>query len=116
MQLKKKSIFFDIVWTLLTLGLFNLWVQYRQIRDSNTLLPESEQKSFLLMLLFSFLTFGFYFIWHEYKLTRELHQITYGHEIPGAEILCGIGTFFGLWFIVDSYQQNLLNEYIERAE
>lgn len=114
MLIKKKSILIDILLTILTAGLFNLWVQYRQIRDSNTLVPEGERKSFLLMLLFSFLTFGIYFIWHEFKLTRDLHRVTYGHEIPGVEVLCGVGTFFGMWFIVDSYQQNLLNEYIEQ--
>jgi len=110
----RKTIFLDIFFTVLTGGLFNIWVQYRQIRDSNTLLPESEQNSFFLLVLFSILTLGIYFIWHEYKLTHELHLKVYGKPEPTLEFLSALGTFFGLWFIVDSYQQSLLNEYINQ--
>ncbi len=110
MTIERKSILFDILLTIITGGLWNLWVQYRQIRDSNAILPPEKQKSFILLLLFSVLTFGLYFVWHEFKLTKDLHIKVYGSDRLEIEILCGIASFFGLWFIVDSYQQSLMNE------
>ena len=112
-MISKKIIILDILFTVLTGGLFNLWVQYRQIRDSNRILPPEERKSFLLLILFTILTFGIYFIWHEFKMTSDLHLKVYKRSEPLIEFLCAVCTFFGLWFIVDSYQQNLLNEYAE---
>jgi hypothetical protein len=111
-MISKKIIFLDILFTILTCGLFNLWVQYRQIRDRNRLHYPNDQKSFILLVLFSILTLGIYFIWHEYEMTHDLHLKVYGRSEPAIEFLSAFGTFFGLWFIVDSYQQNLLNEYI----
>jgi hypothetical protein len=113
-MVEKKSILIDILLTVITGGLWNLWVQYRQIRDTNEALPEGQKKSFILLLLFSLLTFGLYFIWHEYKLTKELHILVYGSDRLEVELLCGVATFLGLWFIVDSYQQSLINEYCEK--
>ena len=113
-MINRKTIFLDILFTIFTGGLFNLWVQYRQIRDSNLLLPENEQKSFFLLIIFSTLTFGIYFVWHEFKMTQDLHQRVYGETDAAIEFLCGVGTVFGLWFIVDSYQQSILNEFVLR--
>jgi hypothetical protein len=115
-MIKNKVILLDILFTVLTGGLFNLWVQYRQIRDSNRLLPVDEQKSFVLLMIFSILTFGIYFVWHEFKMTRDLHLKVYGERDSAIELLCAIGTVFGLWFLVDSYQQNLLNEYVLKQD
>lgn len=78
------------------------------------MLPPDQQKSFIILVLFSLITFGLYFIWHEFKLTRELHELVYGSERLEIEILCGVASFFGLWFIVDSYQQTLINEYCDK--
>ena len=78
--------------------------------DSNEVLPEDQRKSFILLVLFSFITFGLYFVWHEFRLTRELHTVVYGSERLEVELLCGVASLFGLWFIVDSYQQTLMNE------
>lgn len=113
-MIEKKSILIDILLTLFTGGLWNLWVQYRQVRDSNEVLPEDQQKSFILLVLFTLITFGLYFVWHEFRLTRELHSLVYGSERLEIEILCAVASFFGLWFVVDSYQQSLMNEYCEK--
>lgn len=109
---ESKSIFLDILLTIITFGLFNLWVQYRQISDVNNLKGQKSM-SFFLMVILTIITFGLYFIWHEFKMTRELHRLRFGIEKPEVEILCAIATFFGLWFVVDSYQQLLLNEIAE---
>lgn len=81
------------------------------MRDTNELLSKKNY-SFILTMLFSFLTFGLYFWYHEYKLTKELHALNNIHDRELVEILVPLLTFFGLWFLVDGYQQDLLNEKI----
>lgn len=114
--LRPKSIFLDILFTILTFGLFNLWIQIRQIVDSNEIL-EKDEFSFFKMALLTIITLGFYFVWHEYKMTKLLHQKVYANE-PGssdvAALISAVATFLGLWFLVDSYQQYLINSIIER--
>jgi len=105
------SIFLDILFTILTFGLFNLWVQIRQCLDVNELLGR-DKFSILKMIIFSILTFGLYFCYYEYKMTHELHVLVKGQEDAAVEIMLAVMTFFCLWFIVDSYQQNLLNQHL----
>jgi len=112
-DVKLKSIFWDIFWTVLTFGLFNFWVQFRQIQDVNDILGR-DQYSLFKVFLFSVLTLGLYFVYHEYKLTRELHPLAYGTDGKTEAILCGVAAFFGLWFIVDSYQQSMINTWVKK--
>jgi len=116
-NIEKKSILWDIVWTILTLGLFNIWVQIRQIVDSNEIIGRQEFSFFKLALL-TIITIGFYFVWHEYKMTKILMNKVYPNEpgsIEGTSLLCAALAFFGLWFLVDSYQQHLINKIIDKS-
>ncbi|MFT6069693.1 MAG: hypothetical protein ACJAT2_001526 [Bacteriovoracaceae bacterium] len=112
-DIKVNSIFLDIILTLCTFGIWNLWVQLRQISDANEILGSKEFPSILKLVLLSLITFGIYFIYHEYTLTKKLHVLNFGEEIFHIEIFIIIFTVFGLWFLVDSYQQSLLNKFIE---
>lgn len=111
--MRKHSIWMDIFLTLITGGLFNLWVQVRQIWDANEMLDDDRFGIFKLIFL-SIVTFGIYFAFHEYKMTRELHERLYKMRYPEIEIACGIATFFAMWFFVDSYQQVLMNQWAEK--
>jgi hypothetical protein len=111
----KRSIFWDIVWTVLTFGLFNIYVQIRQIMDSNDILGR-EEFSFWKLLVLSILTLGLYFMYFEYKMTKELQLAVNGSYSKEVCWLCAIATFFGLWFVVDSYQQSLINLYSTKTQ
>jgi hypothetical protein len=112
-RFEQKSIFKDILFTFLTLGLFNIWVQFRQMVDTNLILGKDEFSP-LKTLVFSVWTLGAYFAYHEYTLTRTLQKLVY-HDDDWTKPLWTIpATIFGLWFLVDSYQQSLINLYIER--
>ena len=105
-----KSVLFDIILTIFTFGLFNLWVQIRQLHDINTIIGENKY-SFTNVLIFCVLTFGIYFIYHEYKITKELHLLIYKERSHLVEFLMVPLTACGLLFVVDSYQQGLINKF-----
>ncbi len=105
----------DIILTILTLGLWNLWVQVRQVNSVNVIEGKDRFPPMIFILLLSIFTFGIYFFYHEYKMTKILHQKICGHTKPYIEIPMALLTFLGLWFIVDSYQQSLINKLIIKA-
>jgi hypothetical protein len=113
MKINKKSILFDVLLTLITFGLWNIWVQVRQILDVNEILGRDEF-SLSRAFFFSLISFGLYFCYHEYKMTKVLQEKTFDVDNKTAPFLCALATFFGLWFVVDSYQQSIINEYLER--
>lgn len=113
-DIKVNSIFLDIILTLCTFGIWNLWVQLRQISDTNEILGSKEFPSVFKLIILSLITFGIYFIYHEYTLTKRLHQLNFGEEFFHIELLIILFTALGLWFLVDSYQQSLLNNFIEK--
>jgi hypothetical protein len=113
-QLKTNSVIRDIFFTIITFGLWNFYVQFRQIEDVNDILGQPKLPSLLKVLLLSIITLGLYFCYYEYKLTKILHQLNYQKTYTFNEVACGLMTFIGLWFIVDSYQQSLINDYIDK--
>ena len=107
------SLLGDVILTILTFGLWNFYIQYRQIHFVNKIRINDGLPSVFFIVVFSIFTFGLYFCYHEYKLTKKLHEVT-GHEDQLiVEILAAVITFFGLWFVVDLYQQYLINIFVE---
>lgn len=113
MKVETKNVILDIIFTVLTAGLWNFWVQYRQIRDYNAFTKEHKY-SFLLWCLFTLITFGLYHIYHEYRLTKDIFERSNVADSTVIATACAIATAFGLWFIVDSIQQNQMNYLIDK--
>ena len=110
---KKKIILIDLILIILTGGLWNLWMQYRQIRDYNNLIGENRY-SFIFWLFFSLLTLGLYHVYHEYKLTRDICLLEGNIKDPEIyAILAGVISITGLWIFVDLYQQEIINRSIK---
>jgi hypothetical protein len=115
LNITKTSFYKDILLTLLTFGIWNIYVQMRQIWDVNELLKNREKMpSFVFVVICSLFTLGIYFCYHEYKLTRKLHILLNNCENRPIEYGTAILAFFGLWFVVDSYQQDMINQYIDK--
>ena len=104
-----RSIILDIVLTLITFGLFNLWVQYKQMQAVNDLLQESKY-SFLLWLILTIITFGLYHIYHEYRMARDITTKSQGSD-QALALICVVLTIFGLWVVADAIQQAEINRY-----
>jgi hypothetical protein len=113
-DLHRNSLLKDIGLTVITFGFWNLWVQFRQIEDTNLILKRDKIPSFFKVILFSVLTLGIYFAYHEFYLTRELHKLVFKRTYLFQEVCFALMAFIGLWFIVDCYQQSLLNDIIAK--
>lgn len=108
----KKNLLIDFLLILISGGLWNLWMQYRQIRDFNIFLG-TNRFSFLKWFFLTLITFGLYHIYHEYRLTRDMYESQIGSP-EGFEVglIAGIISATGLWILVDLYQQSILNEIV----
>ncbi len=108
-KIEKKNLVLDLVLILVTGGIWNVWMQYRQIRDFDIYLGE-RRYSFAKWLILTILTFGLYHIYHEYKLTRDMYESVAGNN-DGLEVglIAGIVSATGAWIFVDLYQQSILN-------
>ncbi|MCB0417756.1 MAG: DUF4234 domain-containing protein [Bdellovibrionales bacterium] len=104
-----RSIAFDLVLTVLTFGLFNLFVQYRQIKTVNVMLGY-KRYSFLKWFLLCLITFGLYHIYHEYRKSTDIAKVM--QEPESMEPLISlILTALALPWVADAIQQVQINRY-----
>lgn len=99
----------DLVLTLLTVGLFNIYVQYRQMKAVNVLVKE-QRYSFLRWAFFTLITFGLYHVYHEYRMSQDLATRGYrgGLSEPWLAVLL---TLTGFHIVLDAIQQSQINSY-----
>jgi hypothetical protein len=103
-----RNIFFDILFSLLTCGLYNIYIQFKQIEAINDMLKE-ERYSFLKWAVFSFLTLGLYHLYHEYVMSNDIDQCLGGDQNLG--IISLILSIFGLSLVADAIQQYNINKF-----
>ncbi len=103
-----RSVAMDIVLTLFTCGIWNFFVQYRQIHAINFLLNENRY-SFLSWLLFCALTCGLYHIYHEYRMSQDLQMIAPAPGEAQMPLVHLLFTMFGFSIITDALQQSHIN-------
>ncbi|MBI2519849.1 MAG: DUF4234 domain-containing protein [Bdellovibrio sp.] len=104
-----RSIVGDLIFTVLTFGLFNIYVQYVQIQALNDMLKQKKY-SFVKWAFFTIITFGLYHIYHEYRIGRDL-AILLGHPESFSPYLQVLLTCFALHVVADAIQQSEINEY-----
>jgi len=104
-----KSIAADIVLTLFTFGLFNIWVQYRQIKAVNYIL-EIKKYSFLRWMFLTIITFGLYHIYHEWRMSVDLAKAL-GKDESLEGFISLILSAVALSIIADAIQQARINEF-----
>ncbi len=103
-----RNIALDIIFALLTCGLYNLWVQARQMEAVNEMIRQ-DKYSFLSWFLFTIITCGLYHIYHEYRMSNDIASVTGGSDNDAliSIVLC----IFGLALVVDAIQQSHINRY-----
>lgn len=104
-----RSIVKDLVLTLITFGLYNLWVQKKQIEALNAMVGE-ERYHFWMWLLLTLVTCGLYHIYHEYRISTDIARKL--EQNPGQDgLIAVILSAMGLWIVVDAIQQSQINRY-----
>jgi len=103
-----RNIALDIILTLFTCGLWNIFIQYRQILAVNFFLNE-ERYSFVMWLILCLVTCGLYHFYHEYRMSQDLQTIW---PVPGEAHLPLVHlllSVIGLSIIADALQQSHIN-------
>ena len=104
-----RSIAKDIFFTILTLGFWNIYVQYRQILAMNQILGR-EKYRFWPWLLLSIITLGIYHVYHEYRMSSDLSLKL--KETSSAETILAVTmAVLGLFPVTDAIQQSQINRY-----
>jgi len=109
------SIALYLVLTLVTLGLWNLYWNYVQMRECNELLGRPEF-AWLFWLLMSLLTCGIYHLYYQYKMGAAINEIQRRYELPlmdGLPVLSLIAAIFGVGVLADCIHQHELNKIYE---
>lgn len=111
-QYRGVSIALYLVLTLLTLGLWNLYWNWRQMRACNRLLGRREF-SWPLWLFLSLLTCGIYHLFYQYKMGAAINEIQHARGLAltdGLPVLSVIAAILGVGVVADCIHQHELNK------
>jgi len=109
-----RSIGMDMIWTILTCGLFNIYLQYKQMIAVNAML-RFEKYRFLPWFALTIVTCGLYHIYHEYRKTGDIcHAL--GDTRSNEPLISVILSVFGLMMVADAIQQAHINRYFNSSK
>lgn len=101
----------DILYTLLTCGIYDLFWMRRQFTAVNAFLGR-EECNFGMWLLFCICTCGLYHVYYQYHFAQLINEVQRNRELPVNVNLAAISlmlTIFGLSIVADAIQQNEIN-------
>lgn len=108
------SIFKDIFLTIITCGIYNIFIQYRQIQALNAMLNRPKY-DFLKWLLLSIVTCFIYHLYHEYVMAQDV--VRCNNEPQSSEpIICLVISLMGFPIIADAIMQRGINRYYGHDE
>ena len=105
----------DILLTLVTCGIYDLFWQARQFRVLNAFLGRNQFR-FWVWLLLTLITCGIYHIYNEYLMARAITTVqrTLGKAPTENLPLISLGlSIFGLTLVADAIQQSEINRFFE---
>ena len=100
-----------LILAIFTLGLFNLYWNWKQMGSCNELLEE-RRFSWILWIVFSILTFGIYHFYYQYRMGASLNDIQRRYDLPvteGLPVLSLVATLVGFGIVTDCIHQHELN-------
>ncbi|BAT70857.1 conserved hypothetical protein [Thermosulfidibacter takaii ABI70S6] len=113
-EMDEDSVVKNVVLSLITCGLWNVYWQYKQMRTMNHLLGE-RYFSFPKWLLFTLITCGLYHFYHEYVMGKKIADIQYeigmnpSHSLPVLSVVLAV---LSAGLITDAIQQHEINEIV----
>jgi len=106
-----QSVAVGLLLTIITLGIYNLYWNWRQMRSCNELL-ERREFSWLVWLILCILTFGLYHLFYQYKMGAAINEIQYRLDFPvteGLPVLSVVAAILGVGVVADCIHQHELN-------
>jgi hypothetical protein len=104
-----RNIALDLLLSLLTCFLYNIYIQAKQIEALNEMLGEPKY-SFTNWALLTLCTCGLYHVYHEYRMTDDLAR-----KVPSVSnlepILVIVLAVIGIFPLIDAIQQAHINRY-----
>lgn len=110
------SIAKDIIFTVLTCGIYGIFWQFRQMKAMNYLL-EKERYSPIKWLLLAIITCGIYHFFHEYMMAQSINEVQQKFEKQVSKdlpMLSVILTIFSAGIATDAIQQLEINKIFEK--
>ena len=101
-----------LVLTLVTVGIFNLFWNWRQMQACNAMLGRREF-SWLRWVVLSILTFLLYHLYYQYKMGAAIVEIQQNFEVPVFEelpLVSLLATIFGFSIAADCIHQHEINK------
>jgi len=112
------SVALYLLLSLVTLGIFNLYWNWRQMQACNGLL-ERREFSWLLWVVLSVLTLGIYHLYYQYKMGSAINEIQHRFRLPvteGLPVLSLVATLVSFGIIADCVHQLELNKIEDALE
>ncbi len=106
------NIALDVVFTLITCGIYGLFWKARQMKALNTMLGE-EKYNFVMWLVVTIVTCGLFNIYYAYIMAQGIGEIQRRRgKGPSTDlpVLCLVLTIFGLHIVADAILQNEINK------
>jgi hypothetical protein len=110
-----RSVAVDIILTLITCGLWNIWVQARQMRAVNFMINKEKYK-FWIWAGLTLITCGLWHIYHEFRLSQDISLAMGKGPSDISPIVHLLLSVFALSIIADALQQAEINSYFGSHE
>ncbi|MGL5979050.1 MAG: DUF4234 domain-containing protein [Erysipelotrichaceae bacterium] len=114
-QVQKRNIITLIILSLLTCGIYTLYLFYKQAEEINQM--GDYQDNAALELLFTIVTCGVYAIYWHYKYAKRVLEIQQNKGMRGNDlsIINIVLSVFGLWIVANAILQSEMNNIIDRS-
>lgn len=110
-----RSVAADIILTLVTCGLWNIWVQARQMRAVNFMINK-EKYRFWIWAGLTLITCGLWHIYHEFRLSQDISLAMGKGPSDISPVVHLLLSVFALSIIADALQQSEINSYFGSHE
>ena len=108
-----QNIVVSIILSLLTLGIYLLYWQYKQMNTLNAWLGRKEYY-FWRWFFLSIVTCGIYEVFEEYKMSQSINWVENKYNLQvhrNLSITAVLLTLFGLGFVTTAIQQHCINKF-----
>lgn len=110
-----RSVAADIILTIVTCGLWNIWVQARQMRAVNFMIGR-EKYNFWIWAGLTLITCGLWHLYHEFRLSQDISTALGKGPSDISPVVHLLLSIFAMSIIADALQQAEINGYFGNTD